>query len=375
MRSRVGKALCIVTLALAASTAALAGIREDIQADMRAGRWAQADARLEQVLDKHPDNALAHYWLAQVKLREGRHDAARDELAEAKRLDPAQAFASDKAVLARLERELAQAPAARSTVPRDPVPTAAPALTPTRAAPPEPAPPQRAESGHTGLWVVLTLVALGALMVWATRSARRRGDAAEREQLRSLLAEADNDLRDAGKSIDYRAELTPEQKLALSDRVLRAQGDIASHLATLSTRTDLSQTHELLRRVRDIAAEVRGEERPSDAEARRAMEMQRMQPMNSAPVIVQQSGGLGGMGTAGAALGGLAAGAVLGGLLSGSGPAHAREVDAGPRFTPIDEFDGGGGSGLDVGGSGGDWDTADSDLGGSDLGGGGGDFD
>src|SRR5262249_5151895 len=156
MRLRVGKALCIAALALAASTAALAGMKEDIQADMKAGRWAQADARLEQVLDKHPDNALAHYWRAQVKLREGQRDAARDELPQAKRLDPAQAFASDKAVLARLERELAQAPAARSTVPLDPVPAAAPAPTVTRAAPGEPAlPPQRATASHTGLWIVL----------------------------------------------------------------------------------------------------------------------------------------------------------------------------------------------------------------------------
>jgi len=127
----------------------------------------------------------------------------------------------------------------------------------------------------------------------------------------------------------------------------------------------------LLRRVRDIAAEVRGEERPSDIEARRELERQQMQGMGmgQGPVIVQQGGS--GLGTAGAVLGGVAAGAVLGSILGGSERAHARSADDGSgRYTPIDDFDGGDASSIDVGGSGGDW----SD-GGGDMGGGGGDFD
>jgi Tetratricopeptide repeat len=365
MQTRFARALCSLVIALAASAAALAGTREDIQADMRAGRWAQADARLEQVLAKHPDNALAHYWRAQVKLREGQLDAAREDLGEAKRLDPEHKFAGDKAVLAKLERALAPAaPVVRST---DPVP----APMPVQHAQPVPMPEQQASSSHIGLWIVLALAALAALMIWATRSARKRGLDAEREQVRAQLEEASNDLRDASKAIDFRAELSPEQRLALSDRVLRAQGDVASHLATLATRSDLSQSHELLRRVRDIAAEVRGEERPSDIEARR------VQAANIPGSVMQQPMGMpgSGLGTAGAAVGGLAAGVVIGSLLSGSEHAHARTVepDAGPRYTPIDDFDGGG-NGVDVGGSGdgGGWDSGGS----SDTGGGGGgDFD
>jgi len=365
----------VVALALAVSAAAFAGTKEDIQADMRAGRWTQADARLDEVLAKHPDNALAHYWRAQVKLRLGQLDAARSDLADAKRLDPAHKFSADPSAFARLERELAPPAAATTT------PTTTPALSPAIARAPEPLPspapveraqPERAGS-HTGTWIVIALIALVVLMVWATRSAKRRGIDAERDRLRALLTEADNDLRDAGKAIDFRAGLTPEQRLALSDRVLRAQGDIASHLSTLTTRTDLAQTHELLRRVRDIAAEVRGEERPSDIEARRELERQQMQGigMGQGPVIVQQGGS--GLGTAGAVLGGVAAGAVLGSILGGSERAHARTMDdGGGRYTPIDDFDGGDASRIDVGGSGGDW---SDDGGSSDMGGGGGDFD
>ena len=365
MQMPFARTLCALLIAGVASVAALAGTREDIAADMKAGRWAEADARLEQVLAKHPDNALAHYWRAQVKLREGQPDAARADLAEAKRLDPAHKFAGDPAVLAKLEREVTHATSApRATQPAAPPPAA---VTTAVTMPVEPA-----QASHTGLWVLLALIALGGLMVWATRSAKKRGLGDERQQIRSRLEEAYNDLRDAAKAIDFRAELTPEQKLALSDRVLRAQGDVSGHLATLATRTDLSQSHELLRRVRDIAAEVRGEERPSEIEARRAMEAQRLQAMNQ-PGVMQPMGASGsGLGTAGAALGGLAAGVVLGGLMSGSQHAHARTEDAGggSRYTPIDDFDGGGNQ-IDVGGSG----DADWDAGGSDIDGGGSDFD
>ncbi|HEY9064211.1 MAG TPA: tetratricopeptide repeat protein, partial [Burkholderiaceae bacterium] len=321
------RTLCALLIAVAASAAALAGTKEDIAADMKAGRWAQADSQLQQVLAKHPDNALAHYWRAQVKLREGQLDAARADLAEAKRLDPTHAFAGDAAALAKLERELAPAaPAPRTTLPSPPQFPLAETATPA----------QPSAASHTGLWIALGVIALAALMVVATRSARKRNLDGERQQIRSQLEEAYNDLRDAAKAIDFRAELSPEQRLALSDRVLRAQGDVSAHLATLATRADLSPSRQLLQRVRDIAAEVRGEERPSEVEARRTLEAQRLQAMNqplgSMPPPMGAPGS--GLGVAGAALGGLAAGAVLGGLMSGSQPAnahtHADDAGGGP---------------------------------------------
>ena len=368
MQTRLVRSGCGLLIALAVSAAALAGTKEDIQADMRAGHWAQADARLQQVLDKHPDNALAHYWQSQVKLREGQPAAAREELAEAKRLDPEHKFAGDAAVLAKLERELAPARSTTSMV-----------TTPARvdpAAVPAPAAPIERSESHTGLWVMLGLLALAALIVWATRSAKKRGLDDDRQLIRSQLEDAHNDLRDANKAIDTRIELSPEQRLALSDRVLQAQGEVAAHLSTLATRTDLLPSQQLLHRVRDIAAEARGEERPSEIEARRAMEAERARGMSQPVTIVQQPMGVpgSGVGTVGAALGGLAAGAVLGSLMTGSERAHARTVEgsAGSGYTPIDDFDGGGNQ-IDVGGSGdGGWDT---DGGSSDVGGGGGDGD
>ena len=359
------RTLCALLIAMAASITALAGSKEDIAADMTAGRWAQADTRLAQVLAQHPDNALAHYWRAQVKLREGQLDAARADLAEAKRLDPTHKFAGDAAALAKLERELAPAaPAPRTVLPSPPdLPVVS-------------APAEAAKKSHTGVWIGLGLIALAALMVLATRSANKRNRDDERQQVRASLEEAYNDLRDAAKAIDFRGELSPEQRLALSDRVLRAQGDVSAHLATLGTRTDLSQSRQLVQRVRDIAAEVRGEERPSEIDARRALEAQRLQAMNPPMGAMQPPMGApgSGLGIAGAALGGLAAGAVLGGLMSGSQSAHAHgradDASGGPRFTPIDDFDGGGNS-VDIGGSGdGGWDN-----GSADVGGGGGDFD
>jgi tetratricopeptide (TPR) repeat protein len=379
MKSIIWRGLGILVLA-ALVGAAHAGAKEDIQADIQAGRWSQADARLEKVLQQHPDNALAHYWLAQVKWREGAVAQAREHLAQAKRLDPQHHFAGDAAALAKFEQTL-QAAEGRVAAPRERDASAA-RIAPERSAATtslstEPArtPVEPASSGGHG-WLIAGLVALVAFIVWASRSARRRQRGGELEQLRAKLQEAISDLRDAGRAIDTRSDLSMEQRLALSDRVLRAQGDVTAHLETLGSRTDLAASHDLLRRVRDIAAEVRGEPRPSELEAQRAMEAQRAA---GAPMGMP-AGGPGvarpGLGGAGAALGGLAAGVVLGELMSGS--AHARthdEAAAGSGYTPIERFDPGheatpGAPDLDLGGSG----DAGWDDGGGDFGGGG-DFD
>lgn len=368
--STLSRILCGLLIAVAA-VSAQAGAKEDIQADMKAGRWSQADTRLTDVLAKHPDNPLAHYWQAQVKYREGQLDDARRHLSAAKELDPKLAFASDKSSLAKLENALAR-PAVRT----DSVTPAQTLPAPVERAPVVPyTPPAPAKSGGSG-WMWIGLIALAAFIFWAVRSAKSRGMSGDKSAVKAKLEEALNDLRDAGKFIDTRADLTMEQRLAMSDRVMRAQGDVQAHLATLAGRNDLAPSYDLLRRVRDIAAETRGERRPSEIEAERELEMQRMrnaQMANQGMGMGNQGGGS--FGGAGAALGGLAAGVVLGGLMSG---AHGRERDSGGSssaggYTPIEDFDRGDASpGIDIGGSGdgGGWDS-----GGSDTGGGGGDFD
>jgi len=379
MQTSLTRFLCGALVVLAA-VSAQAGVKEDIQADMQAGRWSQADTRLTDVLSKHPDNALAHYWQAQVKYREGQLKDARQHLSAAKELDPKLAFASDKSSLAKLERALTPtgAPAVRSepVVPHQALPAPierAPAINYD-----PPAPPQKSGSNF---WMWAGLIALVGFIFWAVRTARNRGLTGERAAIKAKLEEALNDLRDAGKSIDFRADLSMEQRLALSDRVVRAQGDVSAHLATMANRTDLTQSVDLLRRVRDIAAEVRGERRPSEIEAERELELQRMRNANMGNQGMGMGMGMGhsgsGLGTAGAALGGLAAGAVLGSLMSGSAHANtsgASSSGAGGGYTPIEDFDRGDASpSIDVGGSGdgGGWDSGGS----FDTGGGGGDFD
>lgn len=363
--SSVSRILASVVLAFAA-VSAFAGAQDDIRADINAGRWSQADTRLTAVLAKHPDNALAHYWQAQVKQHEGQLDEARKHLSAAKELDPQFKFASDKASLAKFEASL-----------NKPVPTPAPSLEnlppkqtmPAKVEPPPVAPYQEHKSSGSG-WLWIGLIVLAVFIFWAVRSAKSRGMSGDKAAIKGKLEEALNDLRDAGKFIDTRADLTMEQKLAMSDRVMRAQGDVQAHLATLATRDDLQPSIDLWRRVRDIAAETRGERRPSEIEAEREMELQRMrqaQMANQNMGMPNQGGGFGG---AGAALGGLAAGVVLGSMMSGGAHAHERQDSGGGGgsggggYTPIEDFDRGS-SGVDLGGSGdGSWDTGGSDTGG-----------
>jgi hypothetical protein len=61
---------------------------------------------INQVLRDHPQSAEAHYVAAQVSARRGDVAQARQELAEARRLDPTLPFASQSSVQA-LERQLA----------------------------------------------------------------------------------------------------------------------------------------------------------------------------------------------------------------------------------------------------------------------------
>jgi tetratricopeptide (TPR) repeat protein len=367
MKTSVSRIIVSVVLA-AAAVSAIAGTKEDIQADMKAGRWSQADTRLTETLAKHPDNALAHYWQAQVKFRENQLDEARKHLSAAKELDPQYKFASDKASLSKLEAALDKTVA----TPLPKLDNPAPKQTlPARVDTPPPAPYKEPKSSGGG-WLWIGLIVLAVFIFWAVRSAKSRGMSGDKAAIKGKLEEALNDLRDAGKFIDTRADLTMEQKLAMSDRVMRAQGDVQAHLATLATRDDLQPSIDLWRRVRDIAAETRGERRPSEIEAEREMELQRMrqtQMANQNMGMPNQGGG--GFGGAGAALGGLAAGVVLGSMMSGGAQAHERRDSGGGGgsggYTPIEDFDRGDSSpSIDVGGSGdgGGWDSGGSDTGG-----------
>lgn len=370
---RQSKRWAAALLLSVAAVGAFAGAKEDIQADMKAGRWSQADQRLEAVIAKHPENALAHYWRAQVKFKLGQIEAAQAEVRKARELDPSESFAHDKATLRHImdaqPASLATAPAVQATPPAP-----APRPEPRTAAAPE----QRSSGGHFWLWALL--IGLGVL-TWRLTRSRVRDDARdERARWQGEIQQAIKDLRDAVAASDANPTLSPETRLANYDRANRAQADLTAHQATLARRRDFGETAALVLRARDIAAELRGEEKPSERAAR--MEMQRQQTVQPGygpaygPGYGAPQRGVGGLGVLGtvAAVG---AGVAIGSMMSGSSEAHGHrrqeEGDGGNRggYIPFDDDNSGGG--LDLGGSdgGASWDSG----GGFDSGGGSDSFD
>ena len=71
--------LSVLVAATVCVGSANAGPKEDIEAALRAGRWQEAETQLHQVLEKHPGNATAHYWLAQAEYRQGKLQEAAAE--------------------------------------------------------------------------------------------------------------------------------------------------------------------------------------------------------------------------------------------------------------------------------------------------------
>lgn len=90
-RSRIATLFCGLLLSLPV-LAAEPGVREIYQA-ADAGRMAEAQQMIDQVLKAHPDSAKAHYIAAELLTREGRLAQARDELKKAERLAPGLPFA------------------------------------------------------------------------------------------------------------------------------------------------------------------------------------------------------------------------------------------------------------------------------------------
>lgn len=349
----------ILFFVLAASVQA--SVKDDIKADMAAGRWAAADTKLSKVVKTHPNDALGHYWMAQVKEREGQLGAAREHLATAKQLAPDLSFASSRDVVAEFERRLG------ASTEKKPSPANLPShpVLPVKAEPPP-------ESGHGFLfWLALLGMPLALVGFLLSRSGKKGRIEQERARLHSDLKDLSHELRDAEKAIDGRAELNAEQKMALADRLSQAQGDLARESAALAKRTEFAATRLLIVRLRDIAAEARGEEKPSVRAERQMSDNQQYAPVNPA---APAGGGLGSGVVAG--LGGLAAGVALGSLMSGSShaannPARGDVATGNDPLAAPDAL-----TSVDFGNdssSASDWSDSSSDTGG-DSGGGGSDW-
>jgi tetratricopeptide (TPR) repeat protein len=343
-----------------------AGEREQIEADMQAHRWTQAQTELNQVIAKHPDNATAHYWLAQVDYKLGQFQAASGEAKRALQLDPSEKFTTNLGVLTQLLQAGDPHRGPGSVTPATLPPVMAPA-----------APPVPHRGGFGFGWIIAALI-LGGLFWLVVRRTTGAALGGERTKWEGALRQARADLDDAIASSDANASLTQEVKLANYDRAKKAQSAIAAHEASLASRRDFSETAELVARSHDVAAEIRGEERPSDRAARLA-EQRAAAPVYMTPPSAQAGWGSpigSGLGSVAAGAAGVAAGVLL--AEAAQGATRQRDwVDDDERLRqpPVDP----GSLNVDLGGSdntgGGDWDIGGGDGGGGDVDlGGGGDF-
>jgi tetratricopeptide (TPR) repeat protein len=269
---RLRGALVAISLVVAC-VASFAGAKEDIEASMRAGQWSQADQQLTSVLDKHPRNALAHYWRAQVKAELGQMQAAREELQQAERIDPSEKFAGDKSVLAALKARLAEhgSGPAHTQVPTTLTPQGERMTTgtlPARERQAEIVPSQdtNASQGHVGRWIALGISVLVLFGLWSWWNGRRQ-EARTRENARRLwaseLEDAKRDLDDAIRWSDGQPQLSPEARLANYDRCNAARQEVQNQIAELPRMVNFQGAETAVVRAHDIAAEVRGEETPS----------------------------------------------------------------------------------------------------------------
>jgi uncharacterized protein len=99
--------ICVVLLLMATAAVVNAGVPsiDQVYQAARSGHLPQAEAMTKQVLDAYPNNARAHYVMAQILAAEGRTSEARNYLEEADRLKPGLPFANPQSV-ANLERRI-----------------------------------------------------------------------------------------------------------------------------------------------------------------------------------------------------------------------------------------------------------------------------
>jgi hypothetical protein len=94
----IARSFAIMALSFASATFAASPTVDDVYQATRAGRIAEAEAMMQQVLTEHPNSATAHYVSAQVEYRAGHLDRARAEFAKAEQLSPGLPKESPQAV-------------------------------------------------------------------------------------------------------------------------------------------------------------------------------------------------------------------------------------------------------------------------------------
>lgn len=100
-------AAVLLTSNLAFAEATLPEVYQAVQA----GQMAKADAMMKEVLQNHPNSAKAHYVAAELYLKEGKLDVARNHFLKAENLAPGLPFAQPESVQ-KLQMQLAGTQAA-----------------------------------------------------------------------------------------------------------------------------------------------------------------------------------------------------------------------------------------------------------------------
>ncbi len=160
----VGACVVGATLAMALPTP------KDIEAEVAAGRYTQAESMLREVLQDKPQSAKAHYELGQVLAQLQRYKEAQTELQKAKDIDPSLKFATSpekfNTVLAKVN-DLVAAPASSVVM----APSAAPSVAPNTQAVSKAAPEPAANGGGSSMtYVWLAIAGLVVFGLWLRRS-------------------------------------------------------------------------------------------------------------------------------------------------------------------------------------------------------------
>ena len=181
---RIAAIFLLLPLLLFASLAQAVPSVDEVQTAVKAGRYAQAETMMREVVASKPESAKAHYVLAEILAHNGQRDEALKETREARRIDPSIKFA-DPAKFARFEELLQQPRAAAGNgagayAGPNTGTVAAPSAEPRRNAPAVNRAGEERAAGGGGIpsWLWLVGAAVIAVVAWRFMASRRTSSAA-----------------------------------------------------------------------------------------------------------------------------------------------------------------------------------------------------
>ena len=90
--------ICVSAVLLTSNFALAEATLPQVSQAIQSGQLAKADAMMKEVLQNHPNSAKAHYIAAELYIKEGKLDAARNAFAQAENLAPGLPFAQAESV-------------------------------------------------------------------------------------------------------------------------------------------------------------------------------------------------------------------------------------------------------------------------------------